>query len=139
MWRALLLLYFFVAGAVAALLGGFLTAVLLTLFTLGPFALFTFGPAIGGAGAFAGFKLALLPAILFGGLLWSLEIEEPVLWGATGAVVALILQAMIGAMVGGPGWLELSGAFMLAGIAAALVFRGIMVALTSFNQTSGRD
>ena len=140
MWRALLLVYFFLCGAVAAFVGGFVAAVLVTLFTVGPLVLFAAGPFVGAIGAIAGFKLALLPAILFGALLWSMEIEYKIVWGATGAVVGLIMQTVIGAMVMGPGWLGITAAFMIAGISAALTFRGIMVALTGLNeQPFGQD
>jgi hypothetical protein len=138
MWRLLLLVYFFVAGAVAAFIGGFAAAVLLTLFTAGPLALLTLGPFIGGVGALVGFQLALLPAILFGALLWSLEIEEKIVWGFTGAIAALILQTFLGGMVVAPGWLIVTAAFMLAGIAAALTFRAIMMTLTGFSEQPGQ-
>ena len=140
MWRALLLVYFFLCGAVAAFVGGFVAAVLVTLFTVGPLVLFAAGPFVGAIGALAGFKLALLPAILFGALLWSMEIEYKIVWGTTGAVVGLIMQTMIGGMVMGPGWLGITAAFMIAGISAALTFRAIMVALTGLNeQQFGQD
>jgi hypothetical protein len=138
MGRVLLVVYFFVCGAVAAFIGSFLAGVLATLFILGPLWLFALGPFVGGVGALAGFKLALLPAILFGGLLWCLEIQEKLVWGATGAAVALILQTVTGAMVIVPGWLAITAAFVLAGITAALIFRAIMVALTSLGEPAGR-
>lgn len=140
MWRALLLVYFFLCGAIAAFVGGLVAAILVTLFAFGPMVLFMAGPFIAGVGAFAGFKLALFPAILFGGLLWTLEIEYKLVWGFTGAVVAIIMQTMMGGMVVGPGWLSLTAAFMIAGICAALTFRSIMVALTGLNeQPFGQD
>jgi len=137
MWRALLIAYFVVSGTVAAFLGSFIAAVLATAFLLGPLWLFALGPFVGAVGMLAGFKLALLPAILFGGLLWSLRIEEKLIWGVTGAVVALILQTFVGAMVVVPGWLAITGAFTTAGIVAALTFRSIMVALTGLNDPAG--
>ncbi|HTU09886.1 MAG TPA: hypothetical protein VMG08_03220 [Allosphingosinicella sp.] len=138
MWRALLLAYILVCGALSALVAGFAAAVLLTLFTVGPVWLFTVGPFVGAIGALAGFKLALLPAIFLGGLLCFLEIEHKFVWGALGAGTGLFIQAMIGAMVAAPGWLAVSGAFALAGMAAALTFRGVMMVLTGFSEPAGR-
>ncbi len=142
-----LLLLLLLSGAVAAIVGGFLTVFLISLILLGPAGLLVGLPAAG-LGTIISIRIAGLPAVLLGGLLWCLGIRRKAVWAATGAVAGLglflILRAYPGldqgaSFVIGPDTLYLAPVFALAGVPAALAFRLLMDSFTAFDEGPDAD
>jgi hypothetical protein len=141
-------LFFLLCGAIAALTGGFLTGLLLSVLTGGPLALVPAGLLLGLFGAAYGLKVALLPAALLGGLLWGLGIGNKLVWVGTGmlggmlcyALVALFPQWVLGGGMGlGADWPPFAAALPLAGAPAALMFRLLMETITAFDDAASAD
>jgi hypothetical protein len=141
-------LFFLLCGGVAALTGGFLTGLLLALFTGGPLALVPAGLLLGLFGAAYGFKVAILPAALLGGLLWWRGVSSKLVWAGTGvmggiicyALVAIFPEWLLGEGMGlGRDWPLFAAALSLAGAPAALAFRLLMETVTAFDEALTAD
>ena len=140
-WVRLIALYL-LAGMTASLVGGFCTALVISLILtvangeplmLMPGALF-----LGVAGAAMGLK-AFVPATLLGGLLWSFSVRSKLAWAGTGLAGGLavygalsVFPTLAQGIPFGPSW-EFTLAFALAGIPAACAFRLIMESATAFD------
>ena len=141
-------LFFLLCGACAALVGGFLTGMLLALFTSGPLALVTTGLLLGLFGAVYGLKVAILPAALMGGLLWGRDVSSKLVWAGTGVIGGIFRYAMVaifpewtlgGGMGLGRDWPLFAAALPLAGAPAALLFRLLMETVTAFDEALTAD
>ena len=131
------------SGAVAALAGGFLTGILLSLVTGGPLALVPTGLVVGLFGAMFGLKVAFLPATLLGALLWWRGVSSKLVWAGTGvlggiacfAMVMLFPEWLLGDGMGlGRDWPLFALALPLAGAPAALFFRLVIESATAFDE-----
>ena len=141
-------LFFLLCGAIAALTGGFLTGILISFLTGGPLALVPTGLLLGLFGAAYALKVAVLPAALLGGLLWSLGVGNKLVWAGTGmlggmlcyAIVAIFPQWALGSGMGlGAEWPLFAAALPLAGTPAALMFRLLMESVTAFDDALSAD
>jgi hypothetical protein len=144
-----LLGFFLLAGAISALVGGFLAGMLFALIELGLIALLPPGLMAGFFSAIMGLRIMLLPAVVLGGLLWSWGIRNRAVWVGTGVLAGLGCFAVLTAfpervddtavMALGPDGLIFAPIFAIAGAPAALVFRLLMEALTAFDEPLGSD
>ena len=140
--------FFLICGALAALTGGFVTGLLLALFTGGPLALVPAGLLLGLFGAAYGLIVAILPAALLGGLLWWRGFTSKLVWASTGvmggficyAFVAIFPEWLLGQGMGlGRDWPLFAAALPLAGAPTALVFRLLMETVTAFDEALTAD
>ncbi len=116
---------------------------------LGPIALLPPGWLLGLLGAVLALKLAVLPAMILGGLLWRYRVRSKWRWAGTGAIAGLGLVALLRFFPGidsvaGEIAIErevvlLAPACFLAGAAAALLFRLVMDSLTAFDDAAHLD
>ena len=142
-----LILFMLLSGAVAAVVGGFLTVFTIALIELGLAGLLVGLPAAG-MGILVSLRLATLPAMLLGGILWYSGVRSKRVWAGVGALAGLGLYAFFSAfpsldnsaaLITGPGTLTFAPVFVLAGAPSALAFRLMMEALTIFDEDPGRD
>lgn len=140
--------FFLLCGACTALVGGFLSGVIMVLLDGGLAALTPTALIVGLFGAMFALKVAILPAALLGGLLRWRQIESKLVWAATGVLGGGICYAMVvlfpewllgGGMGMGPDWYLFAVALPLAGAPAALSFRLLMETLTAFDEALTAD